>query len=428
VLGHLCERLRQPRLIGEIVTGIVLGPFLLGSIAPGVSDALFGVDHGQGEVGTTTIVLGFSYWLGLLLLMFVSGTEARRVLGRENRKPTAWIASIGVLLPFLLVVGMGSLLPLDGLIGPASNRPALLLVLAIAVAVASIPVISRIFHDLGILHTRFASIILGVAILEDIALWAALAVATALVGATAAGDQVASTAASHVIATVVYMGAGLVVAPSLVRRLHAAKWNVIERATPVGYAVLVLLIYAAVAAVLDVNVVFAAFLAGFGFVGGFSGSERDRYADALDAIREVAFAVFVPLYFILVGYQLQFGEGFSLALTVAFVVSSSALRFVSVGVAARLAGFRGLDVANLTIASNARGGPGIVLASVAFEMGIISGGFFTALVLTAILTSQAAGAWLDYALRRGWPLLAEEGVVTRAGGRPYPSTGRAART
>jgi Kef-type K+ transport system membrane component KefB len=53
-------------------------------------------------------------------------------------------------------------------------------VLAIAVAVTSIPVISRIFHDLGILHTRFASLVLGAAILEDIALWAVLAIATAL--------------------------------------------------------------------------------------------------------------------------------------------------------------------------------------------------------------------------------------------------------
>jgi Kef-type K+ transport system membrane component KefB len=70
-----------------------------------------------------------------------------------------------------------------------------------------------------------------------------------------------------------------------------------------------------------------------------------------------------------------------------------------------LARFRGLDAINLAVALNARGGPGIVLASVAYDAGIINGAFFTTLVLMAILTSQAAGAWLGYLLRKGWPLL-----------------------
>jgi hypothetical protein len=64
-----------------------------------------------------------------------------------------------------------------------------------------------------------------------------------------------------------------------------------------------------------------------------------------------------------------------------------------------------LDLLNLAITTNARGGPGIVLASVAFDAGIISPQFYTTLVLAAVLTSQAAGAWLDYVLRKGWPLL-----------------------
>jgi hypothetical protein len=57
---------------------------------------------------------------------------------------------------------------------------------------------------------------------------------------------------------------------------------------------------------------------------------------------------------------------------------------------------RGLDLLNLAITTNARGGPGIVLASVAFDAAIISPTFYTTLVLAAIVTSQFAGAWLDY--------------------------------
>jgi hypothetical protein len=64
-----------------------------------------------------------------------------------------------------------------------------------------------------------------------------------------------------------------------------------------------------------------------------------------------------------------------------------------------------MDMINLAITTNARGGPGIVLASVAFDAGIISPQFYTTLVIAAVVTSQMAGAWLDYVLRKGWPLL-----------------------
>ena len=89
----------------------------------------------------------------------------------------------------------------------------------------------------------------------------------------------------------------------------------------------------------------------------------------------------------------------------AFIVGTCAVKILSVSLSGRLAGFRGLDLINLAITTNARGGPGIVLASVAFDAGIISPKFYTTLVLAAIVTSQVAGAWLDYVLRKGWALL-----------------------
>jgi Kef-type K+ transport system membrane component KefB len=93
---------------------------------------------------------------------------------------------------------------------------------------------------------------------------------------------------------------------------------------------------------------------------------------------------------------------------------------LSRGLAAKLAGFQQLDILNLAITTNARGGPGIVLASVAFEAGIISATFYTTLVLTAIVTSQAAGMWLRFVLSKGWPLLSsnpeETGLAVRGRG------------
>src|SRR5215211_6879494 len=194
LLGQVAVRLHQPRVVGEILAGILLGPSLFGLLAPGPAAAIFG----DGDTDPSTIVLGFLYHLGLLLLMFVSGASVRNVLGKENRKPTAWIVGLGTTLPFLAAILVALSLPLDSFMGSAGSNPALVLVFAIATAVTSIPVIAKIFYDLGILHTRFASLMLGAAVLEDIALWGVLALATALASAGGATGGLADTLSVHV--------------------------------------------------------------------------------------------------------------------------------------------------------------------------------------------------------------------------------------
>jgi Kef-type K+ transport system membrane component KefB len=409
VLGHLAARLRQPKVVGEILAGVLLGPSLLGLLAPGVAAQLFG----DGDRDAPTVVLGFLYNLGLLLLMFVSGASVRNVLGKDNRKPTAWLLGLGTPLPFFLALGLAPLLPLEAFMGPAGSKPAVVLVFAIAAAVTSIPVITKIFFDLGILHTRFASLMLGAAVLEDIALWGVLALATAVASATVAsgGAVLAETVSVHVVTNILFVLLAMTLAPRVLRRLSRARWNLLATESPIAWIIMVFLGYVSLAAALDVTLAFAAFLAGFGIVGGIKSADRHRFQAPLDSIGHVSAAVFIPIYFAVVGYRLDFTEGFSPLMLIAFLLGSSLVVLFSIGLAARLAGFRGLDIVNIAVTCNARGGPGIVLASVAYDAGIISAPFFTTLVVTAVLTSQACGVWLDFVLRKGWPLLASEGRV-----------------
>jgi Kef-type K+ transport system membrane component KefB len=406
LLGYLFEKLRQPRLIGEILAGILLGPFVLGDILPTFYQMIFG--SAQEGVNKTQIILNFVYWAGLLLLMFISGCETRRLFSGENRKATAWIVGVGTPLPFFMVLGLGlaSLLPLEVIVGTAGDRTAALLVLSIAVAVTSIPVISRIFYELGILQTRFASLILGSSVLEDIILWGVLAVATALVGSGSKSQQyLVGNITSHVAATVAYMGIGLIVLPRLLKKVHNSRWNLLQKASPAAYALFILFTYVTAASYIEVNLVFAAFLAGFGLMGGMNEPEREKYQQSISVIANFSSAFFIPIYFLLVGYKLVWGRSFSPEMVVVFLLGSSILCLLAVGLAARLAGFRGLDILNISFVCNARGGPGIVLASVAYDAGIINAAFYTTLVLTAIFTSQAAGIWLRWVLHQKWPLL-----------------------
>jgi len=163
--------------------------------------------------------------------------------------------------------------------------------------------------------------------------------------------------------------------------------------------------FVGVAAGFGVSTVFAAFLAGYALINGIRDREKSALNVTLKTIKAVAFGVFVPIYFAIVGYRLSFGNDFSASMLLTFLVGSTLVVLIFVGLAARLAGFRGLDIVNFAIVANARGGPGIVLASIAFDAGLISGAFCTTLVITALFTSQMAGSWLRFVLRRGWPLL-----------------------
>lgn len=236
LFGQLFAKLRQPKVVGEILAGIVLGPSLVGRIplASGMTRAV--ADHAG--------ILNFIYWLGLLLLMFLSGAETRYLFTREERREVAWLTIVGSGTPFILGLMLGPWLIHPVLAGPNGNRISLIIVLAVGVAVTSVPVVSKIFADLQILHTRFARLVLGVAVLEDIVLWLALALATAIAGRTVLNPRAMS---YHLVTTLAFFALGLTIIPRIVKRINKARYNVLARNSPIAYAIAVLLAYCVVA-------------------------------------------------------------------------------------------------------------------------------------------------------------------------------------
>lgn len=411
LLGQIFSKLRQPKIVGELLAGILLGPTLLGKIAPGFATDLFGAD----KTDPKALVLGFVYNLGLLMLMFMSGCTVKRFLGKENRAPTAWILGLGTPLPFFIALFVAPMLNLEQFTGIAGSESAVVLVFAAAAAVTSIPVITKIFHDLGILHTRFASLLLGSAVIEDIVLWGVLSLATAIASATvaSAGGELTATISEHVALNTAFVMLALTVMPTVLRKLSRARWNVVAQQSPVAWMLSVFLGYVISASYLEVTLAFAALLAGFGVMGGMKSTEAATFRKPMESIAGMASAFFVPVYFALIGYRLDLSKTFDPLMLAGFMIGTSIVAIAAVGLGAKLAGMSRLDIINIAITQNARGGPGIVMASVAFDTGIINAPFFTTLVLTAVLTSQACGVWLDYVLRKGWPLLSGQDLCKR---------------
>lgn len=405
--GQMFARFRQPRVIGEIFGGFVLGPTCLGRLFPGFEAALF-----PSTDGVTLPVLGAVYQLGLILLMFCSGLEIRASFDPRERRTAGFAAAFGTVLPFAfgvaaLFAGAESgtqFLDARRFIGAAGSETAFVLVFSIAISVTSIPVISRILGDLGLLDTSLARVVLAAAVVEDIVLYVVLAIAVGLVGAVGSdtghglpmwlGLTPGSGAAVlyHSLAPMLFIVTALAFGPRLLTRLRRPPLQlpVAAGTTATAFLMTFLLLVTAFCLFLGVTPIFGALVAGL-----VVGTRLDEPSPAREAIKQFSFAFFVPIYFALVGFRLDLLGEFDAGFFLLFFTLACAIKTASVWLGVRAAGEPSDKATDIAVAMNARGGPGIVLASVALESGIIAAGFFNQLVLLSVLTSLLAGAYLE---------------------------------
>jgi Kef-type K+ transport system membrane component KefB len=416
LVGYLFVLARQPRVIGEIAGGLLLGPTLLGAVAPGLEQSIFP------KVGVTATVLGGLYQFGIIFLMFATGSALRTLFRSAERRAAFSISATGIVIPFAAGLAAFYVLHLDYLHGSADNSRSLGLVFATAIAVASIPVISRIMLDLGIADTPFARIVLSAAVIEDIVLYAVLAIAVGLatgeVGsfgvASWAGISPASPLGSAYYATTTVA----ILAFALTGGRRLAKACRTRALSPVAYLVLLLFAVTMLCLTFSVTPMFGGLAAGI-TVSDIDDAETEG---ALEAIKQVGAAFFVPLYFAIVGLQLDLLHDFSPLFFAAFLAFACLVKGGSVYFGARLAGSPKVMSRNLAVALNARGGPGIVLASVAFTADIIDQRLYAYIVLLSVVTSSFAGAWLGRMLRAGsliQPAPAEKSPATPVTAQPH---------
>jgi len=390
--GFLLNKLKLPRVIGEIFGGLLLGPTALGYFFPNAYTWLFSAFESEGKL------ISLMSWLGLILLMFISGFEIEKSLDRDDRKIILVLIIGSTVLPFVAGWVAPSVYDFTPYLGIKNNMVALQLVIAIATAITSIPVISKIFMDLGVMNTRFAKIVLSIATIHDVLLWIILAVATGLVSAeTPSIWQITSS----IILTIAFFGLTLFLMPRVMLTLIRSRYNLLIRSSISGYVLFVCFLFAAIASLLSVNVVFGALLAGI--VIGLM--PRKFLRPAKNNVKDFSLALFVPLYFAIVGLKLDFIHNFAPLFFLFFLTFTTLFQLLGTVLSAKLLKKDWLSSFNLGVAMSTRGGPGIVLATVAFDLGIINEVFFVTLVSIAIVTSLFAGTWFKYVLTKGWQLL-----------------------
>lgn len=387
VCGRLMRRLRQPAVLGEMIGGILLGPTVLGALAPGLYAGLF---ESSAAVETARVA---SIKLGMLFFLFIAGLEIDLSELRRMGARAAMIGLVGTILPIAVGVGLVYALP-RSFWGPTAQAHFLSFALFIGMNLANSanPVIARILMDLGLMRTEVGGTIMTATVVDDLVNWTLFAIILRDVAPTAPHSPgLAADVLAVFLFFAVVLGVGRWLGPA------AWRWAKARAGGPaglVGATTLVILLVSSAAEKLGIHAFLGAFLVGVVL------SERGTEQDAYKIVSGFALSFFAPLYFVSMGLKADFAAQFDAALAGAILAAALLSKLGGVLLGARLAGMP-LDRRAWAIAFglNARGATGIILAGMGLSTGLIDQRIFVAVVLMCIATSLIAGPAMNALLR-----------------------------
>ncbi|SFK87894.1 Kef-type K+ transport system, membrane component KefB [Halogranum rubrum] len=382
-LGIVANRAGFAPVVGELLTGLVLGPAVLGVVAPAVTAVVVPVPDRVAALAS----------LGLVLLLVLAGTEVDVPALRRHVRPTIALAVGASVVPFLLGFGLGWFLPAEYLVTPEQRLP-FALFLATALSISAVPVAVRVLIDLDAMDRTVGQLTLTAAVVIDAAGWVALTVVSDI----ARQGQVSLLGVGRTLLVLaVFVALVAVVGPRFVEWL----FETVERTdSPVltGFSAVVVLGFALAGAslALGLEAVLGAFLAGV-LVRNHLDGETSR------VVHLVTLGLFAPLFFATAGLQADLTGLFSLdmlfvgGLTLTVAVLGKVL---GVAVGAAFTDLTRDETVCLAIGLNARGAMEIVVAALGLTIGILTPTIYAVIVLVAIVTSVMTPPLLRRALSR----------------------------
>ena len=387
LVGGLFERFHQPAVMGEVVAGIILGPSLLGRVAPELAAVLLPT--------ATMPFLGVLAQLGVILYMFLTGLELDLKELRSRATTTMAIATSSIVVPF----GMGLILAktLYGQLAPVGiGFTPFALFLGVAVSITAFPVMARILGDQGLQRTPLGIVALTCAAINDVAAWCLLAVVVGVTQATF------SAAIQTIVLTVAYIAltltAGKELMVVLVNRVGATT-SVGERS--LALVLVAVLLSAAATELIGIHAMFGAFL--LGAMIPHESVIATYVTRRLDGIVRV---MFLPVFLAFMGLRTQLSPVQTTndwLLCGVFIAVGTIGKSGGAAVAAMLAGLHWRDSAALGILMNTRGLVELIVLNIGLDLGVISPRLFSMLVIMAIATTLMTAPILRALLhRRPW--------------------------
>lgn len=386
-LGYLFTRIGQPALVGEILTGVLLGPTILGRAAPGLWAAIFPADALQHGMLDTVA------WLGLFLMLLAAGLEVDVSVAWRQRNDALKISLSDIIVPMAIAFVPALLLP-DRYVAEGTSRLLFATFIATVMTISALPMTLRVLHDLDLLKSDLGLLIISALTINDIIGWA---IFTLVMGYGLQAGMEAGGVALVLGGTVVFAAVCL----TLGRRVVGAG---LARLQPRGRdetgLVLTLvcclgLVAGLATQAMGVHALFGLFLAGIMAGDSPAVSERTRHV-----INQMVYAVFVPIFFASVGLQIDFLANFDWLLVFVLTVIGVAGRYAGAWLGARATSLSPWDRVTVAIAHTPGGSMEMVMAFVALQAKLITPAVFVAIVFSALASSAALGPWMAWSIRR----------------------------
>jgi Kef-type K+ transport system membrane component KefB len=382
-LGWCFGKLRQPRVVGEIVAGILLGPSLLGWLLPDLSASLF-------PPASLGLLNGLSQ-IGLVLFMFQVGLTLDTSHLRQAGRAVLFTSQVSIVVPLISGAALALYLH-DRLSSDAVSPFTFALFMGTAMSVTAFPVLARLLAERNLLNTSIGVIAISAAAVDDVTAWCLLAFLIATVRST--GDvpfwlPVAGLAAYLLVA--VYA-----IAPWL-RRTRLAVATSIGRE---GFAWLLLFMILSswTTERIGIHALFGAFLAGVIL------PKNDSLVQYVSArLDPLTSGLLLPLFFAFTGLRTSVGvlNGVSAWMDCALIVAVAvAGKLAGCAVTLRLTGASWREAIAVGVLMNTRGLIELVILNVGLDLGVISPTLFSMLVIMAVVTTFMASPLLELLLPR----------------------------
>ncbi|MEO6027061.1 MAG: cation:proton antiporter, partial [Candidatus Binatia bacterium] len=384
-LAEIFRRFGQPPVIGELTAGVLLGPSVLGLLAPDLQLALFPRDPLQFQI------LEVIAWLGMIWLLLMTGIETELGVLRNLGRAAFYASLLGMVVPFGSAFAFGWILP-DRLLVTPDHRMIFSLFLATALSISAIPVIARILTELDLMRRNVGVVILGAGVTDDTTGWLLLSI---IAGVATRGESSLASVAISVTSTLAFVALVYLFGVRTVSAL--LQWvddRVEVRHATVTVALVIALVFAAITEVIGIHAVFGAFVAGL--VIGRSPRLRKSTIEQLEG---PLVAIFAPIFFAYAGLKVDLAHGFELWVTLALIAVACAGKLLGASAGAYWGGLGLWESLAIGSGMNARGGMGLVVALIGLSLGIVTAPMYAAIVMVAIVTSAIAGPLLRWTTR-----------------------------
>jgi Kef-type K+ transport system membrane component KefB len=374
VFGYLGQCVGQPKVVGEILAGLALGPTLLGAVLPRVEASIF-----PSSALPTLQTLGD---IGLVLYMFSLGTHIdTHAMLKLGRKATV-VSLSGVLLP-LMLGGAFAFFLYPQFAGSKANLVSFMLLVGTAMAITAFPVLARILEERGMLATRIGVLALICAAIDDVVGWCLLAFVIAFIHATGVAS---------VAMTIVLLGLFVAIMLCVVRPLLFFAYRHLKSKPVLLVLTMVLLLSSAYATnAMGIHPVFGAFMMGIIL------PRRTVFIEQVDYIDQVNMLLFLPLYFVYNGLRTHIGLINSPALwllCVLVLIVACLGKIVGGSLSLKVLGEPWKESLTLGTLMNTRGLVELIVLNIGLDLGVISPTFFAMLVIMAVVTTMMTPALL----------------------------------